>query len=360
VDPGRHRSELIGRLLGAAKLAVPRPLRPRLGRFDPQYRPRALTVPASYLRVTTPVSPPSISIVVPSLNQGRFIGATLASIAAQRYPRLEWIVADGGSTDGALDVLAEYRDQIDRLEIGPDRGQAPAINRELDRARGEILCWLNSDDLLLPGALAYVGSFFAARPDVDLVYGYRVLIDEHGDDIGIWTMPPHSPAALDAIDLVPQEAAFWRRGLWERLGGLSEEIEIAFDWDFFRRAEAAGAKIVRLPRFLGAMRQHPGQKTRARDPQSQAEQEAIRARDGGRPLTKAQVRVRLLGYLLRGLPYQYAHLLRARLGSRRTRVPLPAPAPTPVPPDGVSAETDRDPISLASRAPRSGGKGGSG
>lgn len=357
-DRARGRAELLGGLLGTAKHAVPPVLRPRLGRFDTHYRARPLAVPASYLRASPPPAAPLISIVVPSLNQGRFIGATLASIAAQRYPRLEWIVADGGSSDDTLEVLADYSDRIGRLESRPDGGPAVAINRELDGARGEILCWLNSDDLLLPGALAHVARFFAAHPEVDLVYGYRVLIDERGKDIGLWTMPPHSRDALRWIDLVPQEAAFWRRDLWRRLGGLNEEIEIAFDWDFFRRAEAAGARIARLPRFLGAMRQHAGQATRAREPQSIAEQEAVRARDLDEPLTRAQTRARLLGYLLRSLPYQYAHAVRARLGVRRVPVSLPpARSAHAAQPAGAAAGPG---ISLASPVSPSRRKGGSG
>jgi glycosyltransferase involved in cell wall biosynthesis len=323
-DGGGRWWHLLGGGIGVVKHAVPTALRPRVGRFEPQYRPRPLSVPRSYLRERPPSPAPSISVVTPSLNQGRFIRATLASVVGQGYPRLEYIVADGGSSDETLDVLADYSDRIDRLESAPDGGPAVAINRELGRAGGQILCWLNSDDILLPGALAHVARFFVAHPQVDLVYGYRVLIDERGDDIGLWTMPPHTRDALRWIDLVPQETAFWRRDLWRRVGGLDQGLEIAFDWDFFRRAEAAGARIARLPRFLAAMRQHRGQTTRAREPESIAEQAAIRARELDQPLTKAQTRARLLGYLLRSLPYQYAHVVRARLGVRRVPVSLPA------------------------------------
>ena len=328
----RSRYERAGELVGVAKRAVPPVLRPRLGLFEPQYRPRPLSVPRSYLRATPPNPAPTISIVTPSLNQGEFIAATLASVVAQDYPSLEYIVADGGSQDGTLAVLAGFRDHIDRLESGPDGGHAAAINRELGRAGGEILAWLNSDDLLLPGALPYVARYFLEHPDVDLVYGDRVLIDERGDDIGLWALPGHSPDAVRWVDLVPQETAFWRRALWRRVGGVRDDIEIAFDWDFFRRVEASGARIARLPRFLGAQRQHPDQKTRRFEARSLADQEAIRELGEERPVTDTEIRARLLGYLLRSLPRQYLHLLRARLPTGRYEVELPRARSAPAPP----------------------------
>lgn len=324
-DRERRGFDRLGSVLAVAKNVVPRGLRPRLGRFEPQYAPRALSVPRRYLSERPPADPPSISIVTPSLNHGRFIDATLASVAAQAYPALEYIVADGGSDDGTLETLFRYADLIDRLESGPDGGQIAAINRELGRAQGEILAWLNSDDLLLPGALAYVGRYFAAHPEVDLVYGYRVLLDEFGDDVGIWTMPPHSRDAVRWVDLVPQETAFWRRRLWERLGGLRDDNEIVFDWDFFRRAQDAGARIVRLPRFLGAQRQHPDQKTRTGQERSLAEQISLRRRDEGRGVSRDELRGHLFGYLLRSLPYQYAHRARGRIGLGAAAVGLEAP-----------------------------------
>ena len=332
---GRRSYNRLGSVLAVAKGAVPSSLRPRLGRFESQYPPRPLAVPRRYLRERPPADAPSISIVTPSLNQGRFIGATLASVAAQAYPSLEYIVADGGSEDGALEVLAGYDGLIDRLESGPDGGQIAAINRELDRAGGEIFGWLNSDDLLLPGALACVGRYFAAHPEVDLVYGYRVLIDENGDDVGIWTMPPHSRDALRWVDLVPQETAFWRRELWQRLGGLREDYEIVFDWDFFRRAEDSGARIARLPRFLGAQRQHSLQKTRTGQGRSLAEQVALRERHEGEVVTRDEIRGRLLGYLARSMPYQYGHRARARLGVGRVAVAPRGPAPARARPAAV-------------------------
>ena len=358
-DRARVRAELLGGLLGTAKHAVPPVLRPRLGRFDTHYRPRPLAVPASYLRARPPPAAPLISIVVPSLNQGRFIGATLASIAAQRYPRLEWIVADGGSSDDTLEVLADYSDRIDRLESRPDGGPAVAINRELGRARGEILCWLNSDDLLLPGALAHVARFFVAHPrgrsrlrlpgaDRRARQRYRALDDAAAHPRRAQVDRPRAPGGgvLASGPVAPAGGSRTRRSR-------SPSTGTSFAAP---RPPARGSPGCRASSERCAST--PGRSTRAHEPQSIAEQEAVRARDLDEPLTKAQTRARLLGYLLRSLPYQYAHAVRARLGVRRVPVSLPpARSAHAAQPAGAAAGPG---ISLASPVSPSRRKGGSG
>ena len=132
---GRSGFGTLGSILRVLKRPVPAALRPRVGRFEAQYEPRPLSVPRGYLDERAPDPAPSISIVTPSLNQGHFISATLASVAAQAYPNLEYVVADGGSDDGTLEILSGYADLIDRLESGPDGGQIAAINRELNGRR---------------------------------------------------------------------------------------------------------------------------------------------------------------------------------------------------------------------------------
>ena len=321
-DRARGRAELLGGLLGTAKHAVPPVLRPRLGRFDTHYRARPLAVPASYLRASLPPAAPLISIVVPSLNQGRL------SVRPWPASRPSAIRGSSGSSPTAARATTPWRCSPTTATGSAGSNPGPTAARR----------WLSTASSAAPGARSFAGSTpttscFPVRspsrpllrrpPQVDLVYGYRVLIDECGNDIGLWTMPPHSRDALRWIDLVPQEAAFSRRDLWRRLGGLEQGLEIAFDWDFFRRAEAAGARIARLPRFLGAMRQHrgqsPGRANRSRSPSRR--RSAPESSD--QPLTRAQTRARLLGDPLRSPPYQYAHAVRARLGVRRVPVSLP-------------------------------------
>jgi len=117
------------------------------------------------------VKSPKFSIVTPSYNQGNYIEQTISSVIEQGYPELEYLVMDGGSTDGTKNVLETYDSEIHYWVSEPDKGQADAIFRGFERASGEIIGWLNSDDFLLPDALEKVGAFFAANPDVDCVIG---------------------------------------------------------------------------------------------------------------------------------------------------------------------------------------------
>src|ERR1700722_11657296 len=127
---------------------------------------------------------PRISIVTPSYNQAQYIGWTVRSVLLQRYPNLEYIVMDGGSNDGTMGVLAPYRDRLTHLSHASDKGQSDAVSRGFARSTGEIMSYLNSDDMLAPGALAFVADFFARSPDVDVVYSHRCTVD--GDNIVRW------------------------------------------------------------------------------------------------------------------------------------------------------------------------------
>src|SRR5258706_8672796 len=119
------------------------------------------------------------------------------------------------------------------------------------RATGELLAWLNGDDILLPGALDYVVYFFETHPSVDVVYGHRIVIDPTGNEIGRWVLPPHSDRVLSWIDYVPQETLFWRRRAWERVGShVDETFHFAMDWDMLVRLRDSGATFARLPQFL--------------------------------------------------------------------------------------------------------------
>src|SRR5258706_6083465 len=127
---------------------------------------------------------PRISIVTPSFNQAAYVDATIRSVLDQRYPNLEYIVVDGGSTDGSVDIIRRYEDRLTYWVSEPDRGQADAINKGLARATGEIRAYLNSDDLYLPGALLRVAAEYRAHPDADIICGVCRVIDEHGRMVG--------------------------------------------------------------------------------------------------------------------------------------------------------------------------------
>lgn len=228
---------------------------------DAQYPPRPLPPPEQYRAFAGPAEPPLISIVTPSFNQAEYIADTINSVLEQGYSKLEYIVRDGGSQDDTVKVLEELSASLAYWESAPDGGQANAVNLGMRRANGEILAWLNSDDLLLPGSLAYVAGYFERHPEVDVVYGNRILIDSQGRDIGRWVMPVHEDETLRWADYAPQETLFWRRRTWEAIGGcLDEDFHFALDWDMLLRFREAGARMARLPRFIGAFRIHDNQK----------------------------------------------------------------------------------------------------
>jgi len=222
---------------------------------------------------------PSMAIVTPSFMQGRFLERTMQSVISQNYPRLSYIVQDGGSEDNSVEIIKAHESRLARWKSAPDGGQADAIKRGFQDRHEDIMAWLNSDDLLMPGALAFVGDYFAANPAVDAIYGHRVLIDENDDEVGRWVLPEHHSEILKWVDYVPQETLFWRRTLWNKVGGIDTSFQFAMDWDLLVRFQQAGARIVRLPYFLGCFRVHPEQKSSSRMTNSVGDREIARIRE---------------------------------------------------------------------------------
>ena len=283
-------------------------LRPRLGNLN-QYPPRELKLPSPYSTSLAVERLPSISIVTPSFNQAHFLGRTIDSVLGQGYPKLEYFVQDGGSTDGTMEVLQHYGDRLTGWLSEKDDGQSHAINLGFARTKGEIMGWLNSDDLLMPGALHRVGEYFAQHPEVDVVYGHRILIDEQDLEIGRWVLPSHDGKVLSWADFVPQETLFWRRTIWEKAGGqIDESFRFAMDWDLLLRLRDVGARMVRLPWFLGAFRIHEAQKTSAQIHEvGMAEMARLRARVLGRDVTWQETRRALMPYMLKHTAHDIAY-----------------------------------------------------
>lgn len=236
---------------------------PKVGVLD-QHPPIPLQIPSRYLQRSAPNPAPRIAIVTPSYNQAVFIERTVKSVLDQGYPNLEYVVQDGGSKDATVEVMQPYIPRLTHFESRKDDGQAHAINLGFQYASGEIMAYLNSDDILLPGSLNYVADYFANHPDVDVIYSHRVIIDENDMEMGRWILPPHDNEVILWADYVPQETLFWRRSIWEKAGGkMDESFQFALDWDLIVRFREAGAKFVRVPRFLGAFRVQAAQKTSA-------------------------------------------------------------------------------------------------
>lgn len=290
-------------LEGLARMTLPervkKRLQPRLGKLW-HHPPRPLRVPPEYSRNPTPSPAPRISIVTPSLNQASFLEHTMRSVVGQGYPNLEYVVQDGGSTDGSLDLLKRWDTHISAWESRSDHGQACALNLGFRKTGGEIMAYLNSDDVLLPGALNYVGEYFLRHPDVDVLYGHRILVDDDHQEIGRWILPPHDKTVIRWADFIPQQTLFWRRRVWEKVGGaIDETFQFAMDWDLILRFDQVGATFVRLPRFLAAFRVHPDQKTTANwDDLGNREVARIRRRCHGRDVTEEEIRDNVWNYLL--------------------------------------------------------------
>jgi len=295
-------------------------LRPRLGILR-HHPPVPLLVPTSYYTTDPPNPAPTISIVTPSFEQGHFIERTLYSVVNQNYPALEYVVQDGGSTDDTVDVLRRFEGSLTRWASEPDNGQGDAINRGFAHTSGEIMAYLNSDDLLLPGALAYVARYFMTHPDVDVVYGHRMMIDEHDGHVGSLILPRHDDEELTLLDFVPQETLFWRRAAWDAAGGqIDPSLRFALDWDLLLRFRESGAKMVRLPRFLGAFRVHEEQKTATWYDQCLIECDELRRRVHGRAISHDEAVARAAPYMRRHVPYHLWYRLKMRLPLRRQPV----------------------------------------
>jgi glycosyltransferase involved in cell wall biosynthesis len=281
--------------------------KPGIGRLR-HHEPRPLRVPARYLRANVPEQAPTMTIVTPSYQQGRFLDRTIYSVVSQQYPGLEYVVQDGGSSDETLDVLQRLDPVLTRWVSEADDGQADAINRGFRDTTGDIMAWINSDDLLLPGSLASVARFFVDRPNVDVLYGHRLMIDENDRQIGSWTLPRHDDLVLTLADYVPQETLFWRRSAWEAVGGrVDPSFEYALDWDLLLRFRDAGVTMARLPRYLGAFRVHDEQKTTASHALGLSECTRLRTRVHGRDLSSDEVFEQTRPYLLRHVLIHVRH-----------------------------------------------------
>jgi len=234
-----------------------------------QYAPRPIAWDRGVSRARRAGIPAlKIGIVTPSYNQAAYLERTMRSVLDQQYPDLFYVVQDGASTDGSPAIIRRYAAQLHASESAPDQGQADAIRQGFDRLTGalgpdDVMAWLNSDDLLAPGALAFVARYFAAHPRVDAIYGHRIIINPGDREIGRWVLPRHRPETLRWIDFVPQETLFWRKRAWDLVGGIDPSFHFALDWDLLLRLQEVGRRIERVPYFLGAFRVHDEQKTSA-------------------------------------------------------------------------------------------------
>ena len=252
---------------------------------------------------------PSIGIVVPSLDQGRFLEEALASLVDQRGVSVAVAVLDAGSRDDSVAVIQRHEPRLRYWRSSPDRGQAAAINEGIVRLAGSAYVgWLNADDVLLPGALARMAGYLAAHPDAVAVYGQARIIDGDGRVVDGFPTRPFSRRALARTSIICQPASLISRRAWEAVGGLDETLELCLDYDLWWRLSRLG-RIGYVAEPLACSRDHEATKTRSR--QATHYREAF------------QVLRRHLGYV----PWSWclhesAYAWRAAHGGRRAADPL--------------------------------------
>jgi glycosyltransferase involved in cell wall biosynthesis len=202
---------------------------------------------------------PTVSIVTPSYNQAGFLERTIQSVLGQNYPHLDYAIVDGGSTDGSVEIIKKYASALSWWVSERDSGQAEAINKGLSRARGEVVAWLNSDDLYLPQAIHQAVQALQANPERGFVFGDAITIDPDGQPINELIFGDWGLQELLRFRIICQPAVFMRREILEKTGGLDLNLHYMLDHHLWLRL-ARQAPIQHIPAFLAAARQHPGAK----------------------------------------------------------------------------------------------------
>lgn len=225
---------------------------------------------------------PLVSIITPSFNQAEYLEATIQSVLTQDYPRIEYIVIDGGSTDGSVDVIQKYQSSLAFWVSEQDKGQTDAINKGFNRAKGDILAWINSDDTYNPKAVGEAVLYLIENPDVAMVYADCDFIDEQGRVIGKFASRQTDYKKLrQGYVHIPQQTMFFRAKYWKEVGPLDPSFYFAMDYDLWVRI-AARAPIKYLPgRTWANFRIHTSSKTNVNDERGWKEMLRVHYRDGG-------------------------------------------------------------------------------
>ncbi len=250
--------------------------------------------------MTSPSPLPVVSIITPSFNQARYIEATIQSVLAQDYPRIEYIIVDGASTDGTVDIIKKFEGKggvippntgertsplqnrtISSWVSEPDKGQTDAINKGFALAKGDILAWINSDDTYELGAVGAAVKFLLEHPNVGMVYGDCNFINESGRVIGKFNSAQTDHRLLQRGYVhIPQQTAFFRADLWKQVGPLDPSFYFAMDYDLWTRL-AARSRIQYVPQTWANFRLHTSGKTIVADDRCWPEMVRVHYRDGG-------------------------------------------------------------------------------
>ena len=205
---------------------------------------------------------PKLSVITPSYNQAAYLEKTILSVISQDYPNLEFIIIDGGSTDGSLDIIKKYSNHLTYWESIPDGGQANAINKGIKKATGEWVCWQNSDDIFYTGAFKIFSDAIKRDTKVDFLICDINIIDANDRVIKQQRyVRPSYRSILSEGMLLTNQAAYWKRSLHNRIGYMDENLDCAFDYDWFLRVLKNNLKSKHIPVITGALRYHQLTKT---------------------------------------------------------------------------------------------------
>lgn len=207
---------------------------------------------------------PKISIVTPSYNQGQFLEDTILSVLGQFYPNLEYIIYDGGSSDNSVEIIKKYENQLSYWESKRDKGQSDAINKGFSRSTGDILLWLNSDDILMPNILHYIAKQYLEKGD-GIYFGNCIHFEESATagvvTYGSNVIDREKTINLDLAAIVIQPSSFWTKNVWEANGILDENFHFGFDWEWFLRAKKKGIDFYVLNKPISIYRIHEAHKS---------------------------------------------------------------------------------------------------
>ena len=224
---------------------------------------------------------PLVTIITPSFNQARYLEATIQSVLSQEHPLIEYMIVDGGSTDGSIDIIRKYESRLAWWVSENDKGQTDALNKGFARAKGEILAWINSDDTYEPGAVSAAVQYLREHPEVGMVYGDCNFINEDGRVIGKFSSAQTNYRLLrQGYAHIPQQTMFFRADLWKQVGPLDPSFYFAMDYDLWTRISAR-TEIKYLPQTWANFRLHTSGKTIVADDRCWPEMIRVHYRDGG-------------------------------------------------------------------------------
>src|SRR5512143_1781416 len=256
---------------------------------------------------------PKVSIITPSFNQGRFLEASIRSVLAQTYPSIEYIVVDGGSKDESVEIIKKYEQHFSWWVSEKDKGHADALNKGFAHATGEILAWLNSDDVYYPNAVAEAVAVLQQHPEVGMVYGDADLIDNSGAKIGQFaSRQTDYRRMLRGSVHIPQATTFFRSDLWKQVGPLDLSLFFSFDYDLWVRISKV-SQVLYVPRLWAQFRIHDDGKTIVNDDRCYPDMLRVLKREGGGWLSWLRLRMIARKLLYSWLPWKLRLRLRKAL-----------------------------------------------